>query len=265
MGFLHWLNALRLLLCLFFLSIASLYDIKTREIPDRIWIIFAPVGSVLTLLSLILSKWNYQNLIILILSISSTICMAFILFYLGMFGGADAKALICLAIAMPTFPEINFNLPLKPILPMLPISVLNNSILLASSLVLVMISKNLLDVIREEEIFKGLEAENFITKFFAFITGFRVDAKKLRSEKHHYIVLEEFNRRENGVLMRRLKLLKSIGLKESEEQAIKIPEEFNEKIWVTMGLPFLVFITLGFLTAIFIGDIIFWLVMIMFS
>ena len=262
MSALYWLNVLRLLLCLFFLSLASLYDIKTREVPDQVWIIFAPAGSVLTLLSLILSEWNHQNLIVSVLSIVLTVCMALILFYLGMFGGADAKALMCLAIAMPTYPETSFKFPIKAVLPMLPISVLNNAILLASSLVLVMMSKNLLDVIIGEEIFEGLEAENLVTKIFAFITGFRVDVKKLRGGKHHYIVMEEFGRKENGMLMRRLKLLKPIGL---EEEITKVPEEFNGKVWVTMGLPFLVFITLGFLIAIFVGDIIFWLVTMIFS
>jgi len=262
MSALYWLNVLRLLLCLFFLSLASLYDIKTREVPDRVWIIFAPAGSVLTLLSLILSKWNHQNLIISALSIVLTACMALILFYLGMFGGADAKALMCLAIAMPTYPKTNFKFPIKIVLPMLPISVLNNAILLASSLVLVMVSKNLLDVIIGEEIFEGLEAEKLVTKIFAFITGFRVDVKKLRDGRHHYIVMEEFSRKENGMLMRRLKLLKPIGL---EEEIMNIPEEFNGKVWVTMGLPFLVFITLGFLIAIFVGDIIFWLVTMIFG
>lgn len=257
MGILYWLNVLRLMLCLFFLSLASLHDIKSREVPDRVWIIFAPSGSALTLLSLILSGWNLQNLLAFISSIVLTACIALIFFYLGMFGGADAKALICIAVATPTYPEDDFRLSTKPILPMFPVSILNNAVLLSSSLVLVMIAKNLFDVIvRKEKIFEGLETENPITKIFALITGFRVDAEKLHGWRHHFIVMEEIYWKENGVIMRRLKLLKPLSLK---EESVKVPEEFDGKVWVTVSLPFLVFITLGFLTTVFVGDVIFWL------
>jgi len=40
---------LRKALCLIMLLICSYEDIKTREISDKIWLIFSPIGIIMTL------------------------------------------------------------------------------------------------------------------------------------------------------------------------------------------------------------------------
>ncbi len=253
----EWVDPLRFLLCLLFLLIASIYDIRTREVPNWIWAVFAPIGLALTLASLMLGGWSYPRITMLVISAILTICLSLALFYIGMFGGADAKALMCLAAAMPIYPE-KFELTAKFLLPMPPISTFNNAVLAASLLTLVISFRNLIDLIKYKgRIFEGLEEERLAKKIAAFITGFRVDAEKIRGEKHYYIPLEEFRMGENGKLIRRLKILRSLNAEEREEKLI--PKELSGKIWVTMGLPFLVFIMLGFLASFFFGDIIFWL------
>ncbi|MEM2913186.1 MAG: A24 family peptidase C-terminal domain-containing protein [Candidatus Bathyarchaeia archaeon] len=254
----EWVDPLRFLLCLLFLLIASIYDIRTREVPNWIWAVFAPTGLALTLTSLVLGGWSYPRITMLVISAFLTICLSLALFYIGMFGGADAKALMCLAAAMPIYPE-KFELTANLLLPMPPISTFNNAVLAASLLTFVISFRNLIDLIKHKgRIFEGLEKERLVKKIAAFITGFRVDAEKIRDEKHHYILLEEFSMGENGKLIRRLKILRSLNAEEREEKLI--PKELGGKVWVTMGLPFLVFIMLGFLTSFLFGDIIFWLI-----
>jgi len=257
----EWMDPLRFSVCLLFLSAASISDIKTREVPNFIWLLFAPVGSILTLISLALNNWNLSLMTLCGLSIVIIVGLSFTLFYLGLFGGADAKALICLAFSMPVYPNLEvIGLPLKSyslkflILP--PLSTFNNAVLMASLLIFIITLKNLVDLIKNGmKIFEGLEREKITTKILAFITGFRVEACKIRTKKHHYIILEEFNREEDGSIRRNLKIFQRIR----DEKGENIPEEINGKIWVTIGLPFLVFITIGFTLAILMGDLIFWL------
>lgn len=258
------LDLLRLSLCLTFLSIASIYDLKSREVPNTVWIISAPIGLALSITSLVLN--GLSSLLdaltwIATLTIVSGLSLA--LFYLGLWGGADAKALICLAVSMPT--RLNIE-TVKPMLeqrlqntfslPIL-ISTLNNSVLAAALSTVVIALRNFIDFARSDgKIFEGLEGERFIKKTLAFMTGYRVDAEKLRSKRHHYIIMEEFSVESDGSFKRRLKGLQLLGAKNDVES--KIPEEICGKIWVTPALPFLIFMEAGLIMTVFLGDIIFW-------
>ena len=262
----EWLDSARTAICLLFLTAASIHDIKSREVPNSIWIAFAPIGLALTLISLALSGWSQTIILAWLVTAVVTVGLSIALFYLGLFGGADAKALMCLAASMPTQPNIT---PIKPLLESYiglhvlppPISTFNNAVLTASLLTIAISLRNMADLARSgRRIFEGLENTRLITKAFAFLTGYRVDAEKLRSRKHHYIILEEFTRGENGTIKRRLKVLQRLSSGEENNLEKRIPEDLDGKIWVTMGLPFLTFITAGFITAIFIGDIIFLLI-----
>ena len=256
----EWIDLSRFLICLLFLSAASIYDIKTREVPNLIWLFFAPIGSVLTLISLALNNWNTSLIMLSVISAAIIIGISFALFYLGLFGGADAKALMCLAVSMPTYPSVESIILLPEIHPrrlLPPLSTFNNAVLVTSLLVFVMVLRNLADLIKNGmEIFGGLEEEKTITKILAFLTGFRIEARKLRVRKHHYIILEEFNKEEDGRIRRSLKVFQRVN----NEERKSIPKEIDGKIWVTIGLPFLVFITIGFVLAMFVGDLVFWLV-----
>jgi len=68
---------LREILCLIMLTISSYKDIKTREVDDRIWLIFSPIGIIITLII--------------------TIIVSIIIYYSKFVGGADSKALISIS------------------------------------------------------------------------------------------------------------------------------------------------------------------------
>lgn len=253
------LELARVFTCLVFLLIASLYDIKSREVPDTLWIIFAPIGSVLTFFSILLSGKNIWAFLIWIVVIAVIFIFSVAFFYLGLFGGADAKALICLAAAMPLQPNLSparffdkyaIQLFMPP-----PISTLNNSVLFAALLTIPFLIRNSIDYMKSKRIFEGLEHEKSFKKALALLTGYRVDVSKLRLGRHYYLLMEEFVRHEDGSLSRKLKLFSRLPADEEWPKEI-VPRDFHGKIWVTPGLPFMVFITIGFLTTIFIGDII---------
>lgn len=259
------LDSLRLSLCLTFLSIASIYDLKFREVPDLVWIISAPVGLALSIASLVLSGTNQiSEMIVWIMTLIVVSGLSLALFYSGLWGGADAKAMICLAISMPPRLNIEFIKPIfeqrsQNVFPLpIPISTLNNSVLAAALLTAAMSLRNLIDLARSGgRIFEGLEKTSLLKKALAFTTGYRVKAEKLRSGKHHYMIMEEFSMEGDGSFKRNLKILRILGA--NDETKSKIPEGINGKIWVTPALPFLLFMEAGLIITVFLGDIIFWL------
>jgi Flp pilus assembly protein protease CpaA len=87
------------------LLISSYEDIKTREISDNIWLIFSPIGIIITFIEYFLKFINFSYLIFYILSIIITIIVSIIIYYSKFVGGADSKALISISFLDP----INLN------------------------------------------------------------------------------------------------------------------------------------------------------------
>ena len=262
------LDLIRIFICLLFLSIASLHDLKSREVPDTIWMIFAPLGLTLSLVSMVWSGWNLWTLLSWIMILAITFCLSITLFYLGLFGGADGKALICLAAVMPFRPSLPWEGPparnfIQYFMPP-PISTFNNAVLLATLSIIPILIRNLKDYAENKRLFDGLEHEGFFTKALAPLTGYRVDINRLRTGKHHYLLMEEFIRREDGSTIRKLKIFSRLPPDENWPK-LDLPTDFYGKVWVTPGLPFIIFIALGFLITILVGDLILLLAGIIFT
>ena len=90
---------LRQIMALTMLSVASYFDIKTREVDDRIWLIFAIPGIVLYFLA---PPPSFT--IIFFLVIGAIIGITW--FLTKAFGQADGLAIIALAVVFPIFNEI---------------------------------------------------------------------------------------------------------------------------------------------------------------
>ena len=55
---------LRKVLCLIMLMISSYEDFKTREIDDRIWLIFSSIGIIITFIEYFFKYINFSYLIL---------------------------------------------------------------------------------------------------------------------------------------------------------------------------------------------------------
>ncbi|MBS7621161.1 prepilin peptidase, partial [Candidatus Bathyarchaeota archaeon] len=95
--------AARVTVCMAFLFYASWSDYKKREVSNSVWILFAPLAFALTFSEFFL--FDFEALPFYGLCFALTSIFATILFYAGGFGGADAKALMCLALALPFYPS----------------------------------------------------------------------------------------------------------------------------------------------------------------
>lgn len=257
----EWLEAIRIFLSFSFLVASSCYDLKTREVSNSVWILFAPSGFLLLLLQFLFTREG-SFLVLWMLSFVVTSAISLVLFYLGFFGGADAKALICLSIALPGYPSLVTSILRGSfLLPIFPLAVLMNAVLGSSLMVLVIMAYNLFMIFQNKgRLFEGLEEEPLWKKILTFIIGFKVDPNRLKKGSH-YLPLEYFSKSADGKVVRHLRVF--LHLQEetllTEEYVKTFSKDFNGKIWATPGLPFLVFLTGGFVAALLMGDFVSWL------
>ena len=124
---------------------ASWRDYKTREVSNRVWAIYAPIALALSLSELLL--FEPSQLPFYGLSVGVTVGLAFLLFYTGGFGGADSKALMCIALALPFAPLaiVHTHLSWRPFANFanhFPITIFGNAVLFAAASGIYMILRN---------------------------------------------------------------------------------------------------------------------------
>ncbi|MDE1818949.1 MAG: prepilin peptidase [Thaumarchaeota archaeon] len=142
---------LRQIIALTMLSVASYFDIKTREVDDRIWLIFTIPGIALYFLAPLPS---FTTIFFLVIGV--VIGMTWFLTHA--FGQADGLAIIALAVVFPIFNEI-------------PVSVLvalTTTVLLGLFGTLYNIAYNLSDMVHGK-IFHGIN-EKLHRKILGFLT-----------------------------------------------------------------------------------------------
>ena len=234
---------------------ASWSDWKTREVDDKVWVLFIALTLPLTIIQILTTKFFILNLIYsLLLYFTIIFVLCFVLTYIGFFGGADAKSLLCLALAFPWQPKTIQPLLLKIPPPIFPFSFLTNGLVIFLVVIILVLVKNFLWKIKTgKKLFEGLEHESNIKKFLAVFVGFKVKKQKLKGTVH-YSPMEELRKEKDGRIKRGFKISSSLTIEKLLENFDyeKLPEE----VWVTPRIPMVIFIFLGFLTAIFLGDFI---------
>jgi len=201
----------------------SIIDIWKREIHDYYWIGFGIVGFLLVFMS--------SELIPNLLTMGFALIIApfvIIVWRIGLFGGADAFALIALAVIAPmaTFSEN----------PVSPFTTLSNAAILFIIPFLINISRNTIAKIRGENIFEGFE-ESKIKKVVATFMGY-----KCKQPKFGFVI--------EKTVKGKKKLDLSIHHAENQEFCT------TPNTWITPGIPYLLLITGGFIIQLFYGDII---------
>ena len=156
--------------------------------------------------------------------------MAFGFYFLGFYGGADAKAILLVSIGLPLYQG-------RSIHPFTGLSTLTNGLLFSLILPLAILIYNLTQLIRGRNIFEGFDCESHLRKFLALFFGVRLKNAK---NKKFWFIMEEKNH------VRRFKF----GL-----FSLELSEIDRDDVWATPGIPLLIFITAGFIHYIFLGDL----------
>jgi len=259
------LDVARVALILSFLVYASWSDWKKREVSNRVWVVLAPLALLLTSVQYVLFA---GDLLIYVISFTVMSGLAIVLFYAGAFGGADAKALICLSLALPQFPIDLFSAFASStsaviVSPLFPITVFSNSVLLAALTVVYALVRNLLWKLKTgDKLFEGFESESTGRKVLAAITGYKINVAKLRRHEYMY-PLEDISAADGSQVERKLLVMpKDEGREQIVDRISKAVEngKIQNDIWATPGLPMLIFITAGLVIALVFGDLI-WIIL----
>jgi len=125
---LFFLFRLKQLLFLIFLFAASLYDLKTKRIPNRLWVSLSFFLFPLLLFEFILiERFRLFYLFQFFLSVGAFFIFSIIVFSMKFFGGADCKAFLLIAIGFSGLNSI--AIPIQILIYSLAISVLFISVL----------------------------------------------------------------------------------------------------------------------------------------
>lgn len=260
--------AAKVALSLGFLFYASWSDHKTREVSNRVWAYYAPVALALSLADLLL--YESSRLPFFGLSFALTAVFALLLFYTGSFGGADSKALMCIALALPFAPEALITPVLagglSPISQLIyPITIFSNAVLFAAASGIYMLLYNIVwhRKTGKKMFADTLASESMWKKLVILITGYKVTIERLK-EKWHVFPMED-TEEESG----EQPLKRKLTIVPKDEGRDKIVERLSQGVeagkidgyvWATPGLPMLIFVTLGLVVALLFGDIVWILV-----
>jgi preflagellin peptidase FlaK len=257
-------------LSLAFLIYSAWSDYKTREVTNRVWAIYAPTALILTLVEILLNQNELLTKLSLFgLSFGVTAAFALLLFYSGGFGGADSKALMCIALALPFSTETLF----QPIIPsgvsplsrtIFPLTIFSNSVLFAAASGVYMLLRNLIQrATTGSKLFEGtLKNESVGKKILVTVTGYKVPLAKLK-EKWHIYPMEDVNDNGENPPERKLVIMpKDEGRNEIVERLADAIDtgKISNRVWATPGLPMLIFVTIGLIVALLFGDLVWLLV-----
>jgi len=240
-----------------FLGFSSWRDIVSREVTDRLWVVCYPIGLLLLVLRLVAQTGSW---LLLLFSVASALILSIALPHLGLWGGADGKAFLCLAIMNPVTPVLGaFVLPI--VNPFFPLVVFSNAYVASLASILYPIQRNL-RTHASHELFEGLDEEGRFRKVAAFLTGYRVAVEEL--ESNHFLFPLESVRRQGSALERHFKFEMRVD-SDLQKEVAEIRAAADSRllrgpVWVSPGLPFLVFVTVGLGLSLLLGDIVWYIV-----
>ncbi|MEF8800315.1 MAG: prepilin peptidase [Halolamina sp.] len=138
---------------------AALRDVRTRRVPNRVWYVLGGLGIVLLAVDLLrwypfTGRFGTLRLVQVGVSVLFVAPLGYGFWRIGGFGGADAKALMALAVLFPTYPtyflpESLVALGLPSVLPVQPtavgvfsLSILTDTVLVGMAFPLVLAARN---------------------------------------------------------------------------------------------------------------------------
>src|SRR3989344_4144153 len=205
------------------LIVASALDVWKREIHDLLWIIFAAIAIILIFVGQLSEHVLTEIVFSLIIA-----PISLVLWRMGFFGGADAFSLIVLAALAPqlTLTE-NFVTPL---------TTLTNAALLSIVILITNFIRNLIAILNHRDVFAGFD-ENKFKKICAMFLGYRATNPKYSFSIEKY----------DGAH-------KKLDLSMHHAERAEFCK--TKDTWVTPGIPFMIYITAGFVAQLIFGDII---------
>ena len=229
------LNLIRLITGAILLTYASYTDVKTRRAANKLWIIMAIIGAVLLLIQYL--DGGFPNIWYLVF-IPIMIALMYLFFQMRLlFGGADAKALMALAILVPIQPTM-----LREQLPLWESFMPGSWIIFANATILFLLIPLSLLVY-------NIGKRN--VKFPHSLLGYVITVEKAKQK-----FVWPLEKIKDG--KRRLMYMpKNFDI---DEELAEFEKQGITEIWVTPKIPFMIPLLIGFLVSFFLGDLLLQLV-----
>ncbi|MEN3056478.1 MAG: A24 family peptidase C-terminal domain-containing protein [Candidatus Methanosuratincola petrocarbonis] len=266
------------------LAVASYQDLRTREIDDRVWLISGISGGALTAAE-ILTTPGYP-LLLAGFSALLTAAIAIGVFYLGLYGGADAKALLVAAVTLPLWPwagaaQGGWAQGSLFVSPFFPLTLLGNALLLSLLLVPSCLAWNIYAKLRGERLFGGVSTSP-LQKLAALLTAVRV--KPSTAASVHFNLIErpaatstppahqaEMSAAQGsapspegeGWVLRLFSRISEEDYDKEKEEQSKALKGLKRRVWATPAIPMIVFLLAGYLVSFVLGDLIFGLILLL--
>ena len=250
------IDIVRILLCVAILGYSCITDWKIRRASNNLWYLMGALGLILGLLEFALLSYDTSFLINWAIGFGFMFILMYGIYYMFQYigmsgiGGADAKALIALALMFPYYPQV-FVIP-GHILPISDIShsfifsftIFGNALVLNFIVPVAILIMNLIRVPLGE----------LLADPVASFTGYKMNVESLKNK--HVRLMHNYSIENGQVVTKRIfgggevddKTYKNLTKWKSEG---KIPA----KVWVTPKIPFLIPIMLGLIVAVVYGDI----------
>lgn len=218
------LNHLRIILALGMLGYASFTDLTKREISDYVWIIFGALAAILLIFEPMLSDALINIGISLIVA-----PVVLIIWRIGLFGGADAFGIIVLAALAPQITLAEGVIT--------PFTILSNTVLISITPLFFNFFRNLIELVKKNNIFEGFD-EPTGKRIIAMFLGYRA-----KNPKYGFSIEKKVGKH------------KKLNLVLHHAEYAEFCSTPNT--WITPGVPYMLFITAGFIIQLLYGDIIF--------
>jgi preflagellin peptidase FlaK len=216
------IHGIRILTALVMLAIASVLDLWKREIHDSLWIAFGAISVVYLFMEPDIS------LTLTTLGISMIIApLVIVIWRIGFFGGADA---FCLIVLSGLAPMITMSSDIVT-----PFTTLTNAAILSIIPLFANVIRNSICILNHQDIFYGFK-ETKSRKICAMFLGYRSS-----NPKYSFSI----EKTENGH--------KKLNFSLHHAENADFCNVRNS--WITPGIPYVLYITGGFLIQLFFGDI----------
>jgi preflagellin peptidase FlaK len=235
---------LRIATCACMLAIASILDMKSREIPDKLWLIFGGLGAAIAAIELASLPAGADRVPFLAhyaLGTALISAIGYAVYRAGLYGGADPKALVAMALILPAF-DPAFKLHAFPAL-----AAFTNALVFSLAGMLYNIVKNSISLSRGIPIFRGMQ-ESGMRKALAFAVGFSSN-----SSGKFLFAMEA--RDESGQRRFRFNPASYDEFVQADNDGSSGGDSSGRRMWVTQALPFIVYIGAGFAALLVLGDL----------
>jgi len=224
------INLVRFMVGFGILSYASFTDIRTRRAPNILWILMGTIGGILLAIQYF-SPEGFGSQTIYLIFVPIMIALVYLFFQMRLiFGGADAKAIMALAILVPFTPSINTYPLFESIMPFSWV-IFSNSIVLFLAIPFSLLLYNIYK--------KDL-------RFPHCLFGYMISVDKAK---------EKFVWPIEKIVDGKRKLVKMPKSFDIDEELAAFKKYGIKKIWVTPKVPFMIPLLSGFIIAFLIGDL----------